>query len=103
MDKVREERTQLSEKQANRVLAQRPFSAQVVRQVPAIAVLHDEVDVSGRLPTLEQRDDIFMMEFREFLEDGDFLGEEGLGLGQVLLRDGFYGHALSSLKEIHSS
>ena len=44
------------------------LTVKIVGQVAAVAVLHDEIDVVGRLLEVEQTDHIFVVKCRQFLQ-----------------------------------
>lgn len=84
--------TELNEKDPDCVLTECSLHCQVIGQITAIAVLHDEVNIVLRLFAVQQRHDIFMVKFRELFEYFNFLAEKILRFCQALLGDTFYGH-----------
>lgn len=67
---------------------------EIIHEIAAIAVLHDQVDVLRRLLAVKQRDDILVVQLSQFLENFDFLLQKVLRPGKVLLGDPLYGHLL---------
>lgn len=81
----------MNEKQPNRIFAQRSLDGQVVGEIAAIAILHDEIDIVLRLFAVEQRDNILMVQLGELFENFDLFAQEILRFGQALLGDALYG------------
>lgn len=54
----------LPEEEPNGVLAERAFAVQVVSQVAAVAILHDEKDMILRFFTVKESDDVLVLQLR---------------------------------------
>lgn len=89
--KIPQKLTKLNKKNPYRVLAQRSLHRQIVREITAIAILHDQVNIVLWLFAVEQHNDVLMMQLCEFFQNFDFLSEKILWLCQALLGDAFYG------------
>jgi hypothetical protein len=69
-----------------------------ITTISTVTHLHDEIDIVLRLFAIEQRHDILVMQFCEFLEDLDLLAQQVLRLGQALLRDALDGDGIMFLR-----
>lgn len=87
LDRVRE----LPEEQSDCVFAEAALLLEVLAELAAVAVLHDQVDVVLGLLAVVQADHILMLQLSQFFEYFDFFLERRRRFGEVLLHDDLHG------------